>query len=173
MKTTSMEDDIKRKHSTQLRGGVWAIPGTLDNSTRTSITKADMKRLQVLQNKTMRLETNMEYRTPTTELLARTRKLSVHQMVAYTTAVQVYNISRQQEPRYHYDRLFTGVEDALTRGGAQKHVDFSLSLGRASFFYQGARIWGSLPGNVKDAGNVTTFKKMCKTWIKANIKVKP
>ena len=94
-------------------------------------------------------------------------------MVAYTTAVQVYNISRQHEPRYHYNRLFTGVEDPHTRGGAQKHVDFSLSLGRASFFYQGARLWGCLPGNIKNAGNVENFKKMCKSWIKTNIKVKP
>ena len=73
----------------------------MDNTTRTSITKADMRRLQVLQNKTMRLETNVDYRTPTAELLLKTGKLSVHQMVAYTTAVQVYNISRHQEPRYH------------------------------------------------------------------------
>ena len=163
----------KLMYGMNLWGGVWDIPGTMDNSTRTSINKADMKRLQVLQNKTMRLETNLEYRTPTTELLARTGKLSVHQMVAYTTAVQVYNISRKQEPRYHYDRLFTGIEDFQTRAGAQKHVDFSLSLGRASFFYQGARMWGSLPGNVINAGNVAIFKKMCKTWIKSNIKVKP
>ena len=132
-----------------------------------------MKRLQVLQNKTMRLETNLEYRTPTTELLARTGKLSVHQMVAYTTAVQVYKISRKQEPRYHYEYDRIGIEDFQMRAGAQKHVDFSLSLGRASFFYQGARMWGSLPGNVINAGNVAIFKKMCKTWIKSNIKVKP
>ena len=69
--------------------------------------------------------------------------------------------------------IFTGIEDFQTRAGAQKQVDFSLSLGRASFFYQGARMWGSLPGNVINAGNAAIFKKMCKTWIKTNIKVKP
>ena len=145
----------------------------MDNTTRTSITKADMRRLQVLQNKTMRLETNVDYRTPTAELLLKTGKLSVHQMVAYTTAVQVYNISRNHEPRYHYDRLFTGIQDFQTRGGDQKRVKFSLSLGRASFFYQGARIWGSLPGIVKNARNVGIFKRMCKTWIETNINIKP
>ena len=162
----------KLMYGMNLWGGLWDIPGTMDNTTRTSITKVDMKRLQVLQNKTMRLQTNMDYRTPTSELLIKTGKLSVHQMVAYTTAVQVYNISRNQEPRYHYDRLFTGIQDFQTRGGDQKRVEFSLSLGRASFFYQGARMWGSLPGIVKNAGNVGIFKKMCKTWIKTNIKIK-
>ena len=68
-------------------GGLWDIPGTVDNTNRTSITKNDMKRLQVLQNKTMRMETGLDYKTPTAELLRRTRKLSVHQMIAYSTEV--------------------------------------------------------------------------------------
>ena len=163
----------KLMYGMNLWGALWDIPGNLDNSTRTSMNKVDMKRLQVLQNRTLRLETNMNHRTPTQELLIRTGKLSVHQMIAYTTAVQVYNVSRNKEPKYHYNRLFTGVEDFQTRGGAEKRVDFSLSLGRGSFFYQGSRIWGILPGNVKDSRNVAIFKKLCKTWIKANIKVKP
>ena len=158
-------------------GGLWDIPGTMDaTTTRTSITKEDMKKLQVLQNKTMRLETNQGYRTPTKELLTRTGKLSVHQMVAHSTAVQVYNIRRTQEPKYHYQRLFTGQEDTGgTRGGGdgERRVEFKLSLGRASFFYQGARIWGALPGFLKTATNVGYFKKTCKKWIKNNINVKP
>ena len=154
-------------------GGLWDIPGTVDTTSRTSITKADMMRLQVMQNKTMRLETNLGYRTPTTELLSRTRKLSVHQMVAYSTAVQMFNISRTKEPKYHYDRLFDGQDDFLTRGGAGKRVEMKLSLGRSSFFYQGSRIWAALPGYLKSATNANYFKKTCKKWIKANIKIKP
>ena len=154
-------------------GGLWDIPGTMDTNTiRTSITKDDMRRLQVLQNKCMRLETKMEYRTPTTELLKRTGKLSVHQLVAYSTAVQMFNISRSQEPSYHFERLFRRP-DMPNRWGAEKRVDFKLSLGRASFFYQGTRMWAALPGFVKDASNVRFFKKRCKTWIKTNIKMKP
>ena len=52
----------KLMYGMNLWGGLWDIPGTMDNTTRTSITKVDMRRLQVLQNKTMRLETNMDYR---------------------------------------------------------------------------------------------------------------
>ena len=103
-------------------GGIWNIPGTVDNSIRTSITMKDMKRLQVLQNKTMRLETNLDFQTPTSDLLKQTGKLSVHQMVAYSTSVQMYNISRTYEPSYHYERLFTGQRDSLTRGGADRRV---------------------------------------------------
>ena len=156
-----------------LWGGLWDLPGTVDNSIRTSISKTDMKRLQVLQNKVMRLETNSDYKTPTMELLNKTRKLSVHQMIAYSVAVQVFNISRSLEPKYHYNRLFSSTQDASTRSGDLKRIDFSLSLGRASFFYQGARLWGSLPGNLKESRSVGSFKKLCKVWVKENIRIKP
>ena len=49
--------------------GLWDIPGTFDTGTRTSTTKTDMRRLQVLQNKVMRLETHMDFKASTSELL--------------------------------------------------------------------------------------------------------
>ena len=65
-------------YAMSLWGGLWGIPGTFDTGTRTSTTKTDMRRLQVLQNKVMRLETHMDYKTPLSELLHKTNKLSVH-----------------------------------------------------------------------------------------------
>ena len=156
----------KLMYCSSVWGGVWSIPGAMDmdsTTTRTSISKDDVRKLQVLQNKTMRLETNLDFGTPTKELLAKTGKLSVHQMIAYSTAVQMYNIKRTEEPKYHHDRLFSGAN----------RVEFKLSLARASFFYQGARIWAALPGTMKTAPKVGNFKKLCKQWIKSNIHVKP
>ena len=156
----------KLMYCSSVWGGVWSIPGAMDmdsTTTRTSISKDDVRKLQVLQNKTMRLETNLDFGTPTKELLARTGKLSVHQMIAYSTAVQMYNIKRTEEPKYHHDRLFSGAN----------RVEFKLSLARASFFYQGARIWAALPGTMKTAPKVGNFKKQCKQWIKSNIHLKP
>ena len=97
----------KLSYCSNVWGGLWDIPGTMDDSIRTSITKTDMRRLQVLQNKTMRLETNLDYRTPTSQLLKQTGRLSVHQMVASSTAVQVYKIKTSQQPRYHHERQFS------------------------------------------------------------------
>ena len=45
-------------------GGVWDIPGVQgDNIRKTSIGKSDMRKLQVLQNKVLRLQTRMPYGT--------------------------------------------------------------------------------------------------------------
>ena len=63
-------------------GRVWQIPGSMDEdqNTRTSpsITKEDVRKLQVLQNKCLRMVTNSDYKTPTSELIMKTNCLSVH-----------------------------------------------------------------------------------------------
>ena len=161
-----------------LWGGIWDIPGSMEDQqvNKTSITKKDMKQLQVLQNKTMRIQTKDDYRTPTSILLKKTNQLSIHQMVAYYTAVQVYNIFNTKEPKYHYHRLFGSSEEENppeSRSRNHRRVDFKLSLARGSFFYQGSRLWAAIPQNLKNIQNQQVFKKECKKWISRNIKVNP
>ena len=135
-----------------------------------------MKHLQVLQNKIMRIQTGDDVGIRIRVLLDKSRQLSVQQMVAYQTAVQVYNISRNMEPRYHYDRLFGPVDSGSsiqTRQGNQKRVNFNLSLARGSFFYQGSRIWAALPWNIRSVQNTKIFKRKCRKWIIRNININP
>ena len=71
--------------------------GTLEgqqNSSNTSISKEAMRKLQVCQNKIMRLISGLDYLTPTNVLLEHTNQLSVHQLVAYHTAFQDYRTSK-------------------------------------------------------------------------------
>ena len=72
-------------------GRVWHIPGSLDEETRTStsITKDDLKKLQVLQNKCMRIICSSDYKTPTSVLLQKTNALSVHQLMAQLSLSQI------------------------------------------------------------------------------------
>ena len=90
---------------------------------------------------------------------------------------QVYSIYKNQLPAYHYGRLFTGAQNAPgTRSVddfAVKRVEFGLSLARSHFFYQASRLWTALPDQIKMARNESTFKKKCKTWVQANIIMKP
>ena len=65
-----------------------------------------MRKLQVCQNKVLRLLTGKDYETPTADLLDLCNELSVHQLVAYHSACQVFKVSKSQLPNYHYKRLF-------------------------------------------------------------------
>ena len=137
------------------------MPGSYDEQSenRTSITKKDMHlhRLQVLQNKVMRIQTANNFRTPTSTLLQKTKQLSNHQMVAYYTSVQVYNKAKNKAPKYHHDLLFGNMAEQVppdTRHGSQNRVEFNLSLARGSFFYQGSQIWAALPNQIKMSRNL-------------------
>ena len=159
--------------------GVWDIPGQLDDGNKLSMNRNDMKRLQVLQNKVLRLETKLDRSVPTSTLLDKSGSLSVHQLGAYHTAVHVFKISQEKKPAYHFERFFgqnsqeTNQLQLRSGQNVRSRTKFKLATCRGSFFYQGARIWGSLPGSIKQVQKIEQFKRLCKAWVKNNIKEKP
>ena len=118
----------------------------------------------------------MEYDTPISTLLKECNQLSVHQLIVYHTACQVYKISTTKLPKYHYNRLFYEDHEksdlANTRSSDinLKRVEFKLSLARGSFFYQGSRIWSNLPLYIRNSSNLRKFKSNCKKWIQTNVR---
>ena len=66
-------------------GGVWGLPGIMNDDpvNSTSITKEDMRKLQVLQNTALRILLRKPRETPVISLLKESRQMSVHQLVAY------------------------------------------------------------------------------------------
>ena len=81
---------------------VWDLTGQAVEESRTSLTKRDMQRLQSLQNKSLRLVNWTDRSTPTSELLRSTDALSVHQLGAYLSLVQVFKIRETRQPEYNY-----------------------------------------------------------------------
>ena len=70
-------------------GGIWGLPGQ-ENNVNTSISKEEMRKLQVCQNRILRLICGLDYSTLTQTLLDETKQLSVHQLVAFHSACQIY-----------------------------------------------------------------------------------
>ena len=159
--------------------GVWDIPGHQENGNKMAINKEDLRKLQILQNKTLRLLTRADKMTPTITLTYMARSLSVHQLGAFHIAAQVFKIYQSKKPDYHYSRLFNNPQSTQdhirvrSQNNLQSRVNFNLSTCRGSFFYQGAKMWSALPMSVKNSGNVQQFSRRCKAWIRCNIRVKP
>ena len=156
-------------------GGVWDIPGVMgDSVNKTSVTKQDVRKLQILQNKVMRLESKCDIYTPTVSLLDKTKSLSVHQMFAMYTLTQTYKVMNTQQPKYHYTRLVRETQvGPETRSERDRLVEFDLSVSKGSYFYQSSQLWAALPSRIKHANKVNIFKKQCKNWTRENILVKP
>ena len=104
---------------------MWGNPARYQEITQNSINlrKDDMRRLQVLQNSTMRILMRKKYDTQTSTLLAESKTLSVNQTVAMSILNQVFKNSCQ--PAYHYKRLFGRLIDENQRTDLEKPKKFT------------------------------------------------
>ena len=136
-----------------------------------------MRKLQVLQNKIMRIETGLPYDTPTKILLRDCNYLSVHQMVAFHSGLQIPKILTSKLPKYHTRRIQNSAQRP-TRFSAENQIqiDFKLSLAKTSFFHQATRIWNLIPPEMKllrSEKQFKKFKKQFKQWVCLNISIRP
>ena len=154
-------------------GCVSGIPGQTEDS-RSGFSWKDLRRLQSLLNKAVRLIFRRDPFTPTKELLGETGQLSVNQCIAYHILTQTFKIKLSQQPEYHFRRLFEkDGRNSRTNPDNIKRIDFRLNIGRCSFFYQASRLWSSLPPYIKNCASISNFKSEIRVWISVNIPLKP
>ena len=86
---------------------VWGIR-TMDQTPRrfVAFTKEDCRKLQVVQNKVLRLKTGLwDHHTPTEVLLEKSGDLSVHQLGAYQTIMTGFKAIRFGKPKHLSSKL--------------------------------------------------------------------
>ena len=140
-----------------------------------SFTVKDNNNLQVLQNKLNKLLLDAEYNTPTDVLLQQTGSLSVHQMVAYQTAVTTYKIVKSGKPSYIAEKMKIRQINPNIRqgGGTVQQPAYNLNIAREGFIYRGASIFNKLGVSLRTEPKLETFKAGVKTWVIKNITIKP
>ena len=88
----------------QVFGHVWDIDRLAETGHRfPAFTKEDNRRLQVLQNKILRLKSGLDRSTPTRTLLIATGDLSAQQISAYFTLMSVHRATTTKKPVYLAD----------------------------------------------------------------------
>ena len=144
----------------------------------TALTKEDMRKLQVLQNKVLRLKSgNHEMNVPTTELLEANNDLSVQQLGAFHTVLSVFKITSSGKPKYLADKLslrrsINGQIFPLRRVNTLQ-VNSNLTLARSGFLYRGAQLWNQLPPFMRQESRLPVFRAELRKWIILNIPAKP
>ena len=152
----------------------------MDDTVRrfSALSKEDIRKLQVLQNRVLRLKCrNHDLHTPTVELLNSCGDLSVHQLGAYHTVLQVFKIIKSGQPTYLSEKLL--LRKPNDHGiFPQRHLNTikvrgHLTLSRSAFFYRGAQLWNSLPSDLRSCSELSTFRQELRRWIRATVPVKP
>ena len=136
-----------------------------------------IKALQVVQTRAARTVCKQNWFTPTHVLLTRCRWLSVRQLVFYQTAIMTFKIMKTGAPAYLGDRMRTAFPyntRQATTGAIRFGEEYSSkhALNHNSFKYRATVEYNSIPGTIRAANSLQTFKTKLRTWIKANISVK-
>ena len=126
--------------------------------------KADLHSLQVLQSKAAQIVTRSPPRSVRNPMFDRLDWLSVNQLVAYHSLLQIYKIRSSQEPEYLYEKL--GKDN---RNGNIIVTNTELTLAKKSFTFRGAQLWNSLPDQIRKNVKIGGFKKACRKWVKESI----
>ena len=153
----------------QVFGNVWDI-SNYDDSNRiyTAFTKEDNRQLQVLQNKILRLKTNLPFDTSTADLLKASGDMSVQQLTAYTSLLTAQKSIFHQEPVY--------LADKLQLRGDQNFIHppkYKLSICREGFLYRATTLYNSLPASMRIPMQPQSFKHKLKPWVTRNVPIKP
>ena len=126
--------------------------------------RVDLDSLQVIQNKAAQIVTRSPPRSPRKPMYDQLDWLTVNQLVAYHTLLQIFKIRKSQEPEY----LFA----ILGRDNRNGHIvvtNTHLSLAKKSFTFRGSELWNQLPADIRTNHKLGNFKKACRNWIKAEI----
>ena len=126
--------------------------------------KSELRSLQVLQNKAAQCVTRSPTRSSRHPMFDKLNWLTVNQLIAYHTALQVYRIRMNNEPEY-----LAQILNKDNRNGNIIVTNTELTLAKRSFTFRGAQLWNSLPNNIRNKSKIGNFKKMLRIWVQENI----
>ena len=139
-------------------------------------TTANTQRLLKLQKRAARIILKADILTPSQRMFSELRWLSFPRRVQYHTCVMVYKTLNNLAPEYISD-LFqihtTQVSDTHNRN--TRSVDhellripsFKTSLYETSFSLSAARLWNTVPLDIRMSSSLETFKRSVKTHLLA------
>ena len=154
----------KMTYGIQVFGNVWGLR-SLDDGTRRhhSFTKEDNRRLQVLQNKVLRLKTGLGWETPTNLLMNEGKVLSDQQLTAYHTLTTVFKAVRLGKPLYLANKFKLRRPNRFDifphRQTNIINIKADLTLSRGGMVYRGAKLWNMLDQDLKNEEKLKTSKR--------------
>ena len=121
-----------------------------------------------------RVVTRLSWDTPIRKLLHQCGWLSIAQLSAYHSLVQMFKILREKSPRYLYQKISSefpyptsSANANLIRMGPEFKTDKTLVMN--SFRWRATRLWNQLPIQTRQIPKLSNFKQKTKSWVQENI----
>ena len=128
-----------------------------------SFSKGDMNKLQILQNKVLRLRSNQNKYTPVTTLLKICNEMSVNQLGAFHSLLTLHKAVHENKPKYISDKLSSRAPNGneIFPMRQQNKVflpNYRLTVSRGSFCYRSAKLWNNMPPYLREITPYKLFK---------------
>jgi len=131
--------------------------------------------LQKIQNRVCRVVTRSDWSTPTEELLRQCGWLSVNQLGIYHSVLLVHKTKLSEKPLYLHKMHHEEKYCRLTRQAKDEQIKLvgnpRSEVSRGSFRWRSASFYNMLPKQIRDMGNIESFKTALKLWIQKNIDI--
>jgi hypothetical protein len=129
----------------------------------------DVKTLQVLQNRAMRVILRKGIRTPIRQMLKELGWLSIKQRIFYNTMILVYKIRNEMVPTYLTSKLqYRGEMNRYPLRNADHFwlPLYSKTTTQNQLFYRGLKDFNELPSEIKNSDNLKNFKIALTDFVK-------
>lgn len=127
----------------------------------------ELRTIQKLQNKALRIMLNKTMYTPRREMLESAKIMSVKQRIKYNVLIMMYKITNKMVPEYLTRNMKTVQESQpynLRNKNRYKTINFTTAKGRNSLFYKGTTLYNEFLKNntvenlfVKDRNKIEKY----------------
>lgn len=127
-----------------------------------SCTKNDIDRLQIQQNKAMRIILNCNKYTPIGDMLQTLGWLTIWESIKRANLILIYKIEHRQLPEYMNKFLVKRLNfhNYNIRSKQNYNTDtVKLTSLQKSLFFEGVRLFNALPEEIKVSPNLNVFKR--------------
>lgn len=128
--------------------------------------KTNLNKLQILQNKIIKVLFHYNYLTPTTKIYKETKLMNLSQIYKYNTCILIHKILHKE---IHSEIIFTKNVQIhkrnLRRANNIYLPKIRTNYGKKNIMSEGAILYNSLPNNIKLAKNINSFKSQLKSHI--------
>ena len=140
------------------------------NSLLAGMSRANVQRFQILQNRAARLIYCVNRRTSASPLLRELHWLPVQQRIDFKTLLHVYNCVQKTAPLYLQEILHTHKPGRIGLRSSRETTRLDVPITKRviannAFSVIGPKLWNALPIQVRQAPNVQAFKKQLKTHL--------
>lgn len=130
--------------------------------------KTDLDRLQVIQNRCLRQILNANRFTNSHEMLTNLKLMNVQQIIVFRTLIFIYKITKGLAPPYLANKIKYNYENQsrmLRNAGEIKVTNANKSCSQNSLFYNGIKLFNSIPLEIKNADSLTTFQTKIRKYV--------